>query len=117
MFADLTWIETAMSRFKTGEAMMTVIGSISGPRVGQAGQYERPAARGRLGGPPETRLPVAVRPVANSEAETPARHRPTAPFLAQLLATKNDLPQARERRRAEPAEAVAAYTAALGLVR
>jgi hypothetical protein len=38
--------------------------------------------------------------------------RPSAPFLAQLIAAKRNLPQARERRRAEPREAIAAYRAA-----
>jgi len=38
--------------------------------------------------------------------------RPSAPFLAQLIAAQRKLPQARERRRAEPREAIAAYTAA-----
>jgi hypothetical protein len=43
-------------------------------------------------------------------------HRATprqAPFLAHLIATARQAPQTRERRRAEPAEAIAAYTAAL----
>lgn len=35
-----------------------------------------------------------------------------APFLAQLVATKDHHPQTRERRRAEPNEALAAYRAA-----
>ena len=38
--------------------------------------------------------------------------RPSAAFLAQLIAAQRKLPQARERRRAEPREAIAAYTAA-----
>jgi len=36
---------------------------------------------------------------------------PSAAFLAQLIAVKCHLPQARERRRAEPREAIAAYMA------
>ena len=35
-----------------------------------------------------------------------------APFLAQLIATKDKHPQTRNRRRAEPAEAIDAYRAA-----
>jgi len=45
-----------------------------------------------------------------------ARPRATprpATFLAHLIATARQAPQTRERRRAEPAEAIAAYTAAL----
>jgi hypothetical protein len=34
-----------------------------------------------------------------------------APFLAQLIATKDKHPQTRDRRRAEPAEAIDAYRA------
>ncbi|MCW2309893.1 hypothetical protein [Rhodobium gokarnense] len=36
-------------------------------------------------------------------------YRPYAPALAQLIATKQDLPQTRARRRAEPSDAAAAY--------
>ena len=38
--------------------------------------------------------------------------RPAAAFLAQLIATAQKAPQTRQRRRAEPAEARGAYTAA-----
>jgi hypothetical protein len=38
-----------------------------------------------------------------------------APFLAQLVATKDQHPQTRERRRAEPSDALAAYRAAAAL--
>jgi len=41
-------------------------------------------------------------------------HRPirrVASFIAQLIANANRLPQARERRRADPAEVIAAYRA------
>jgi hypothetical protein len=40
-----------------------------------------------------------------------------AAFLAQLIATKQQAPQTRERRRAEPSEALAAYRSAAGLIR
>jgi hypothetical protein len=45
-----------------------------------------------------------------------ADHREAA-FLAHLIAVKDQLPQTRERRRAEPGEALAAYRAAAGLTR
>jgi hypothetical protein len=38
--------------------------------------------------------------------------RANADFLAHLVATKHQMPQTRLRRRAEPAEAIAAYGAA-----
>ena len=37
----------------------------------------------------------------------------SAAFLAQLVATKDQHPQTRERRRAEPEEVIAAYKAAI----
>jgi hypothetical protein len=50
---------------------------------------------------------VALAPAAASR-EAPQAYR-QAPFLAHLLAMKDQHPQTRERRRAEPAEALAAY--------
>lgn len=38
-------------------------------------------------------------------------HFRQAPFLAQLIATKDKHPQTRDRRRAEPADAIDAYRA------
>lgn len=48
---------------------------------------------------------------ADPAAGCNALQRPSAAFLAQLIAAKRNLPQARERRRAEPHEAIAAYAA------
>ncbi|HEY0223359.1 MAG TPA: hypothetical protein VGC38_02475 [Pseudolabrys sp.] len=55
---------------------------------------------------------------------TPAEAPDTAPtsyreaeFLAHLIATKEHLPQTCERRRAEPGEAIAAYSAADALTK
>lgn len=47
---------------------------------------------------------------------TPTTYRQAA-FLAHLIATKSHAPQTRERRRAEPSEAIAAYRAAAALTR
>ncbi len=52
---------------------------------------------------PLTREPVRVQTVR-------APTRPAA-FLAHLIAAAKQVPQARERRRADPAEAIAAYQA------
>ena len=49
-----------------------------------------------------------------------AHHRPTnriATFLTQLIATQQKLPQAREKRRADPAEVIAAYQATIARIR
>jgi hypothetical protein len=82
-------------------------GSIVTPPVGRS---PRNAAAGVSA--PETassRALIALQPIAN--ADTGPRARPQAGFLAHLIATDGKLPQTRERRRAEPAEAIAAYTA------
>jgi hypothetical protein len=60
---------------------------------------------------PESRALVAVDPPARSETSLVIRHRPLATFVAQLIATDQQLPQTRERRRAEPEQALAAYAA------
>jgi hypothetical protein len=41
----------------------------------------------------------------------PAAQRPSAAFLAQLIATAQQAPQTRQRRRAEPDEVNAVYAA------
>ncbi|HEY6258636.1 MAG TPA: hypothetical protein VIY51_22870 [Xanthobacteraceae bacterium] len=49
--------------------------------------------------------------VGSGPAIGPARPRPSAVFLAQLIATAQQAPQTRQRRRAEPDEANAVYAA------
>jgi hypothetical protein len=66
-----------------------------------------PAAQGRA-------LVVLAPPAPIGRA--PAHYR-QAPFLAQLLAMKHQHPQTRERRRAEPNDALAAYRATVKLTR
>jgi len=49
---------------------------------------------------------------ATAQGEAPHRSiRREANFLTHLIATAHKLPQARQRRRAEPAEVIAAYQA------
>jgi hypothetical protein len=48
---------------------------------------------------------------APQAAQQPANNYRQAQFLAHLIATKDQLPQTRERRRAEPSVAIAAYRA------
>jgi len=60
-----------------------------------------------------SRALVALSPVlAAHDARKTYRN---TPFLAQLLAMKDQHPQTRERRRAEPDEALAAYRATVAL--
>ena len=61
-----------------------------------------------------SRALVALAPLAPA-SRTPAHYR-QAPFLAQLLAVKDQHAQTRARRRAAPAEAAAAYRAAAQLM-
>jgi hypothetical protein len=61
----------------------------------------------------ESRELISLAPVVQS-SERMSGYR-SAPFLAQLVATKNDHPQTRERRRAEPKVALAAYRATAAL--
>ena len=65
----------------------------------------------------ESRALIALTPPAKAE---PAGSRQTpfqVPFLAHLLAVKDQHAQTRERRRAAPHEAIAAYRTTAGLVR
>jgi hypothetical protein len=59
---------------------------------------------------------VVVLTPAVAWREAPVAYR-QAPFLAQLLAMKHQHPQTRERRRAEPNDALAAYRATVKLTR
>lgn len=61
----------------------------------------------------ESRALVAVAPPGPAH-QPPSVHRQAA-FLAQLIATKDQHPQTRERRRAAPEEALAAYRVAAAL--
>jgi hypothetical protein len=61
-----------------------------------------------------SRALIPVTPAAPSETPVRTCVRADARFLAHLIATEQKAPQTRERRRADPAEAIAAYTAANG---
>lgn len=52
---------------------------------------------------------------APATQDRPMAYR-SAPFLAQLIATKAQMPQTRTRRRAEPQDATAAYRAVARLI-
>ena len=62
---------------------------------------------------------TALVPITAMEWRSPAtrvRSRPSVDFLAQLIAASGKAPQTRQRRRAEPQEAIAAYQAVDGKV-
>jgi len=52
---------------------------------------------------------LAVVAPATDQGTLPPPARNSAPFLAHLIATRHGAPQTRERRRAAPQEAAAAY--------
>jgi len=61
----------------------------------------------------ESRALVALDPLQDRSG--PAANHRYAPFVAHLVATKDQHPQTRERRRAEPNDALAAYRAVAAL--
>lgn len=87
------------------------LGEIRRARSPRFGLTPQPAEAVPAAGPTKSRALTVTAPPASSE-DKPSPFR-QAPFLAQLIATKDRHPQMRERRRAEPSEAIAAYRAAL----
>jgi hypothetical protein len=88
--------------------------AVSGRTI-EARSWNRPDTRRRGDrSAPEapSRALVPVTPPRPAPESRVTLARPSAPFLAQLIAANRKLPQARERRRAEPHEAIAAYRAA-----
>jgi hypothetical protein len=59
----------------------------------------------------QTRALIAVEAAAPSERPVHSQRYPAAAFLAHLIATHQQAPQTRARRRADVSEAVAAYAA------
>ena len=90
---------------------MSPISGIRGSIVGAVGRARRePTSAPRDEGTSESRALIPLQPIARGDA--PLRTRAQAAYLAHLIATKDKVPQARERRRAEPQEAIAVYAAA-----
>jgi len=87
-------------------------GAVRGYRVEPTATTEasgdRPASTGG-----RALVPVEPRPLPESPVERLVRHRVHAPFLAQLLATRDGAPDTRRLRRAEPLRAARAYDAAM----
>ena len=78
-------------------------------------QADLPAQRREAGSDAsaaDSRALVALTPAT---APSEPRSYRQATFLAHLIATKDQLPQTRERRRAEPSEAITAYRTAAAL--
>jgi hypothetical protein len=70
--------------------------------------------RDRVESPVQSRALTVVTPAVPKEpARFPAR-RPDAAVLVQLIAIRENLPQARDKRRADPGTAMSAYGAPRG---
>ena len=90
---------------------MSPISGIRGSIVGAVDRAPREASSApRDERTSASRALIPLQPVAS--ADTLLRSRPHAAYLAHLIATKDKVPQTRERRRAEPAEVIAVYAAA-----
>ena len=87
-----------------------LVGEVNGSQFRQSHGATSEPENGSEPAGPESRALVALDPLLD-HSEQPTTYR-YAPFVAQLVATKDQHPQTRERRRADPHDAVAAYQAA-----
>ena len=116
MLLAILMVETpALCRFETGQRPkadpMSPISGIRGSIVGAVDRSPREASSApRDKQTSASRALIPLQPVA--PGDTPLRTRTQAAYLAHLIATKDKLPQTRERRRAEPAEVIAVYATA-----
>jgi hypothetical protein len=113
MLLAMRMIEEPACAGSTQGKQMSPISAIQSSIVTPVGRTPRaptPRRRESKTQTSESRALVPVEPIA--EADTPLWGRPRAAYLAHLIATKEKLPQTCERRRAEPAVAIAAYAAA-----
>jgi hypothetical protein len=92
---------------------MVPVGHVGPATVVGAGGAPRQVPAAEAGPASMQRALVRIAPVspAIGVSVRPADGRVTAPFLAHLIATVQDAPQTRERRRADPNWATTAYAA------
>jgi hypothetical protein len=88
---------------------------IGGSREGAFRHGEQPPRGATLPAAPASRALTVVSASAQRDVPQPLP-RGDAAFLAHLIATREQAPQTREKRRAEPAEALAAYRAVTEMV-
>jgi hypothetical protein len=89
------------------------VGGVTEGSFGETGHTLRGEAPETVAPRTESRALTVTAPEARRALPNVFRQ---APFLAQLIATKDQHAQTRNRRRAEPQEAIAAYRAVAGLV-
>jgi hypothetical protein len=93
--------------------MVPIAGPAARPAALSAGrQNDAPAAAPSVDSAEAGRALIPVQPIARRDHLPLHGRRPEAGFLAHLIATEWHVPQTRERRRAEPGEAITAYTLA-----
>jgi hypothetical protein len=107
--------ELELCRFDTGHVdqnmPMMPVTAILGSSAADASRPSRAATTApHQAKTADTRAVIPLQPATRSDGGL--NTRPQADFLAHLIATDRQLPQTRERRRAEPADAIAAYAAA-----
>jgi len=92
---------------------MVPVGRVGSATVVGSGRARRETPAAQAGAPSAQRALVRIAPVEPAIDVSPraAEARPTAPFLAHLIATVQGAPQTRERRRADPDWAITAYAA------
>jgi hypothetical protein len=78
------------------------------PGTPQGREHHLPSPTTDADGRSDGRALIAVSSPTTVREVTPSM-RPSADFLAHLIATAGQLPQTRERRRSEPQDAIAAY--------
>jgi hypothetical protein len=90
---------------------MSRIEGVSGSTRVRFSTGHDPAPAGEQPADPETtsRALIPLEAVVGAREAPATSQRPCAGFLAHLIATAGQLPQTREKRRAEPEDAVAAY--------
>jgi hypothetical protein len=114
MLLAMRMVEEPACAGSTQGRQMSPISAIQSSIVTAVGRTPREAMpRRRETTQPQTsecRALIPLEPIV--ERDPPLRARPRAPYLAHLIATKEKAPQTCERRRADPAVAIAAYAAA-----
>jgi hypothetical protein len=88
------------------------VSGVTGGSFGETGRMPRGGTAEPVAARAESRALTVTAPEAPRTLPNVYRQ---APFLAQLIATKDQHAQTRSRRRAEPHEAIAAYQAVAGL--
>ncbi len=89
--------------------MRPVGGITNTPATGQVVRGALVPTPDQAAGSETGRVPIAIAPPASPGRAPVTIRRPAVGFLAQLIATAEQLPQTRSRRRIDPGTAIARY--------